>query len=96
MKDETLHLMIETQPAKQTGNLGAAFREALEKRQEKEREQAEYDLHELACNIAEDFDGGAIYAWRLDLIKECFRAGGTTKIDPDGELMLVDRNGKEW
>lgn len=55
-----------------------------------------YDLHETACNIAEDFDGGHIFQWRLDQIKECLMSGGTTAIDEHGEISLVDHDGEPW
>jgi hypothetical protein len=49
----------------------------------------EYDLHELCCNIAEDLDHGYIHGWRLEQVKAHIRAGGTTALDEDGELVLV-------
>ena len=50
----------------------------------------EYDLHELACNICEDLDNGAIFGWRLEQVKEHLAAGGTTGIDGSGNLYLYN------
>lgn len=36
----------------------------------------ECDLHEYACNIAEDFDNGHIFAWRVKEVKEKIAEGG--------------------
>lgn len=48
-----------------------------------------YAEHEMACNIAEDLDNGAIYPWRLDQVKAHLAAGGTTDLNEHGELILV-------
>ena len=52
-------------------------------------EQQAYEEHEMACNIAEDMDCGAIFPWRLEQVKAHLAAGGTTAIDRHGELVLV-------
>ena len=53
-----------------------------------EEHRAEYDLHEAACNIAEDLDNGSIFGWRVEQVKEHLRAGGKTAIDGFGDLYL--------
>lgn len=93
MTERQMHVRIEN-PGDKLGGVGVALQAALAKHRELELAIEESNLHELACNIAEDLDGGAIFDWRLDQVKEHLRAGGTTGFNDAGEFCLVAADGK--